>query len=91
MKKVTYNCKENDAVIKIFIADGIIDQLWIKIKGETSYTVIAYKDLQNALKKADMELIRNKGYKVCPQCTRHFVITEAKNKLFCCTACEYGY
>lgn len=52
MKKTTYNCKQNDAVIRMFSENGEIDELWVKIKGETTWTVIGYNDLLNAIDKA---------------------------------------
>ena len=53
MKSSTHNCKENDAVIKVWFDDDGIQEFWIKIKGETSYTVVGYKDFQQAITKAE--------------------------------------
>jgi len=47
-----YACKENDAIIKIFTLDDKIDELHFKIDGEKGWTVVGYKDLQNAIEKA---------------------------------------
>lgn len=30
-------------------------------------------------------------FNICPACNRKFIDTEAKNKLFCCVACDMGY
>ena len=56
MKKTTYNCKQNDAVIRLFSDNGEINELWVKIKGETSWTIIGYADLQNAIDKAHSKI-----------------------------------
>ena len=51
-KSVTYHGKENDIVIKLFSLDGKIDELHIQIEGETSWTVIGYKDMEAAIQLA---------------------------------------
>ena len=56
MKKTTYNCKQNDAVIRLCSDNGEIEELWVKIKGETTWTVIGYADLQNAIGKAHFNI-----------------------------------
>lgn len=90
MKKVTYNCKQNDAVIKLIGEDNSIGEIWVKIKGETGYTVIGFDDLQKAIAKAN-KVLNPDGYKVCSVCGRKFIHTEAKNEMFCCVACDMGY
>ena len=51
-RSVKYKCKDNDAEIIVHLLDGKIDELHIGIQGSGSWTVIGYKDLQSALKKA---------------------------------------
>ena len=58
MKKTTYNCKQNDAVIRLFSDNGEIEELWVKIKGETTWTVICYYDLLNAIDKAHSKIMK---------------------------------
>lgn len=45
----TYNCKENDAKIKIVFLDEKIDEIHVQVEGETAWIVIGYKDLLNAI------------------------------------------
>jgi len=90
MKKVTYNCKQNDAVIKLIGEYGSISEIWVKIKGETGYTVIGFDDLQKAIAKANKGF-NHDGSKKCSSCGRLFIHTEAENKMFCCVACDMGY
>lgn len=51
-EKVKYKCKENDCEIILFLNDGKIDELHIGVRGEREWTVIGYKDLKKAIKKA---------------------------------------
>jgi len=90
MKKLTYNCKQNDAVIELVNEDGKIGEIHVKIKSESGYTVIGFIDLENAIAKAK-KAFNPDGYKVCSSCGRKFIQTEAKNKMFCCVACDMGY
>lgn len=52
VNKYTYNCKENDNRIRFHFKDYEIDEVWVQTKGETSWTVIGYNDLEEALKRA---------------------------------------
>lgn len=54
--EIIYNCKENDAIIKLIIDDGKIYEIQVKIEGEKCWTVIGYNDLQQALKIAEGEI-----------------------------------
>lgn len=56
MRPVIYKCKENDAVIKLYFKDGDIDELLIGYDGGTSWNVIGYNDLKNAVIKAESKL-----------------------------------
>lgn len=56
VNKYTYNCKENDNRIRFYFEDNEIDEVWVQTKGETSWTVIGYNDLEEALKKAKDKL-----------------------------------
>jgi hypothetical protein len=49
---IIYKCKENDNIIRVYAEDGIPDEIYIKTIGETSWTVIGYKDLMNAIEKS---------------------------------------
>ncbi len=51
-KKVKYNCKDNDVKLQFHCEDGVIDEVWVKLKGEKSWTVIGYNDLLSGIKKA---------------------------------------
>lgn len=53
MKSSTHNCKQNDAVVKVWFNDNGIQEFWIKIKGENSYIVVGYADFQRAITKAE--------------------------------------
>ena len=50
--KTTYKCKQNDAVLQFHGKDGNIDELWVKIEGETSWTVVGYSDLTKGIEQA---------------------------------------
>ena len=50
--KVNYKCKDNDVVIRFYCEDGKIDEVWVQVDGETSWTVIGYDDFMNGIKKA---------------------------------------
>ena len=52
-KSIIVKGKENDVVFRLFQKDIFIDEIHIKIEGETSWTVIGFKDLQNAIAKAE--------------------------------------
>jgi hypothetical protein len=54
MKNKTYKSKQNDSIIRVFY-DDIIQELHIKIIGDTSWIVIGYKDLQKALSLVDIK------------------------------------
>jgi len=51
--KINYNCKENDVKLKFICEDGLIDEVWVKVKGEKSWTVVGYNDFLNGVKKAE--------------------------------------
>lgn len=55
MKRVTYKCKENDAVLQFWHGNGKIEEVWVKVDGETSWTVVGFKDLTKAVEKAKKE------------------------------------
>ena len=55
---VTYKCKANDVILQFhFYLDepdkpDEIDEVWIQIEGETSWTIVGFHDLLEGLKKA---------------------------------------
>lgn len=51
--KVNYKCKDNDVKLQFHCEDGVIDEVWVQIDGEKSWTVIGYNDLINGIKKAE--------------------------------------
>ena len=51
--KVNYKCKDNDTKIKFIIKDGLIDEYWVKIKGDSTWIVVGYDDFLNGVKKAE--------------------------------------
>lgn len=51
--KVNYKCKDNDVKLQFHCEDGIIDEVWVQIDGEKSWTVVGYNDLINGIKKAE--------------------------------------
>ena len=44
-KSITIKGKENDVVFRLFQKDIFIDEIHVQIEGETSWTVIGFKDL----------------------------------------------
>ena len=56
MVGVCQNCKENDNRIRFHFKDYEIDEVWVQTKGETSWTVIGYNDLEEAIKRAKDKL-----------------------------------
>lgn len=57
-KSIIVKGKENDVVFRLFENDNTIDEIHIQIEGEKSWTVIGYKDLQMAIKKAEKKFKR---------------------------------
>lgn len=57
MKQTTYKCKQNDAVIRLFSNEDGIRELWVQIKGDDSWTIIGYSDLQKAISMAEKKAI----------------------------------
>jgi len=51
--KINYNCKENDVKLKFICEDGLIDEVWVKVKGESRWTIVGYNDFLNGVKKAE--------------------------------------
>lgn len=51
--KVNYKCKDNDVKLQFHCKDGVIDEVWVQVDGEKSWTVIGYNDLINGIKKAE--------------------------------------
>ena len=69
MKNFPYKCKQNDAILRFIIEEGVtsksgevieapyIDEVWIKCdESETGWTVIGFKDLKEAIKQAENTL-----------------------------------
>jgi hypothetical protein len=50
--KVNYNCKDNDVKLRFYCEDGEIDEVWVQVDGEKSWTVVGFKDLINGIEKA---------------------------------------
>ena len=50
--KVNYKCKDNDVKLQFHCEDGEIDEVWVQVNGENSWTVIVYNDFLNGVKKA---------------------------------------
>lgn len=50
--KVNYKCKGNDTQLQFHCKNKKIDEIWIQIIGDTSWTVIGFNDLQNGISKA---------------------------------------
>lgn len=44
--------KENDVIFRLFEKNTKIDEIHIKIKGDTGWIVIGFKDLERAINKA---------------------------------------
>lgn len=59
-----YRCKDNDCIIKVFEVDGKIDELWIKVKRETCWTVIGYDDLTEAVNKLRSKFYNKRNYEI---------------------------
>jgi hypothetical protein len=50
--KVKYKCKQNDIELIFFIDNNEIEEVWVRIIGESCWTVIGYSDLKNGIQKA---------------------------------------
>lgn len=87
-KSIIVKGKENDVVFRLFENNNSINEIHIQIEGENSWTVIGYKDLQMAIKKAERKF-NPKGLKICPQCQRKH--NETQFNVFCCAACCNGF
>jgi hypothetical protein len=87
-KSIIVKAKQNDAVIQLVTKDIFIDEIMVKIEGETSWTIIGFKDLQNAIAKAEKKF-NPKGLKICPKCGRKH--NETAYNVFCCDGCWNGY
>ena len=87
-KSITIKGKENDVVFRLFQKDIFIDEIHVQIDGETSWVVISFKDLQNAIAKAEKKF-NPRRLRICPQCGRKH--NETTYNGFCCTACWNGY
>lgn len=66
---ITHKCKDNDAVIRVYIKDGIIDELMVQIDGEKSWVVIGFNSLQTALLKANKKISSKWN---CDKCAHSF-------------------
>ncbi len=56
MRKIDYTCKENDNKIKLILEDGKLDEIWVAIElDKEGWTIIGWKDLQEALKLVENE------------------------------------
>jgi hypothetical protein len=51
--KVNYTCKDNDVKLQFHCKDGKIDEVWVQVDGEKSWTVVGYDDFLNGVKKAE--------------------------------------
>ena len=51
--KVNYNCKENNAKLKFICEDGLIEEYWVKVRGDSRWIVVGYNDFLNGVKKAE--------------------------------------
>ena len=49
--KVNFKC-DNDVILQFHCEDGEIDEIWVKVAGEKSWTVVGYEDLLECAKKA---------------------------------------
>ena len=50
--KVNFKCKDNDVKLQFHCENGEIDEVWVKVDGEKSWTVLGFKDLLNGIEKA---------------------------------------
>lgn len=87
-KSITVKGKQNDIEFRLFQKDIFIDEVHIRIEGDSAWIVIGFKDLQNAIQKAQKKF-NPKGYVICPSCSRKH--TETTYNKFCCVACWNGY
>ena len=56
--KVNYKCKDNDVKLQFHCENGVIDEVWVQVDGEKSFTVVGYNDLINGIKKSPDVLCR---------------------------------
>jgi hypothetical protein len=47
--KVNYNCKDNDVELQFHYDEEGIDEVWVRVIGETGWTVIGFNDLLSAI------------------------------------------
>ena len=87
-KSITVKGKQNDIVFRLFQKDINIDEIHVQNEGENGWIVIGYKDLQNAISKAEKKF-NPKRLKICPQCQRKH--NETRFNVFCCSACWNGF
>jgi len=50
--KVNFKCKDNDVKLQFHCEDGEIDEVWVQVHGEKSWTVVGFKDFLNGVAKA---------------------------------------
>lgn len=60
--KTKYKCKDNDTIVKVFMVDDNIDELWIKTEGDVYWNVLGYDDLLEAIKKMKVKYLNKKGH-----------------------------
>lgn len=58
--EVKHRCKENDNKIKFIIEDELIDEFWVKVPGDSGWTVIGYKDFEEGVAKALRKIKKGK-------------------------------
>lgn len=54
--KSNYKCKDNDVKLQFHCKDGKIDEVWVQVDGEKSWTVVGYEDLLKGIKKAEKKI-----------------------------------
>jgi len=58
--KVKHKCQDNDVKLQFHCEDWEIDEVWVQVDGETSWTVVGYKDLLSGIEKATMKINKDK-------------------------------
>lgn len=64
MKKEKYtdifNCRSNDVQLRVLEEDNKVDEIWVRIEGESGFTVVGFEDLCSAVKAKGYDLVVTK-------------------------------
>jgi len=55
---IEYECENNQVVLRVYIQDEQIDEVWVGLDGLDEWTIVSYPDLLKALHKADLAIVK---------------------------------